>query len=327
MRLNTIATLGASAVFGIAAIFLAQGWVDDAVNDGRKSNAPIAESAAPQIETAPILIADVDLAFGDHIAPQSLRIAHMPVELLPAGHFGAFEDLFINTDIPTVALTNIAANETILPHKISGPAGRASLSAMIGDGMRAFTISVNQVSGVAGFVQPHDSVDILLTTEIAGAGIVGKTRGDSGASEFKSSVLAQNVKVLGTGQKTEIANGEPQIVKTITLEVEHRQTQQLALASAMGQLSLSLRQFGDHDRAASVAMTSRNLGNSRTAASRRPKRRRSAAAAAPQPQQQNSGTALVTVIRGKTKDEVSVFTAAPKSAQPAENASPQLAGG
>ena len=59
----------------------------------------------------------------------------------------------------------IDVNEAILASKITGPGERATLSAMLHEGMKAVTIRVNDVEGVAGFVLPGDHVDVVLTRQ------------------------------------------------------------------------------------------------------------------------------------------------------------------
>ena len=64
-----------------------------------------------------------------------------------------------------VALLPIAVNEPILATKISGAGQGASIAALLPDGMRAAAVRINDVSGVAGFVQPNDRVDVLITRQ------------------------------------------------------------------------------------------------------------------------------------------------------------------
>ena len=83
-----------------------------------------------------------------------------PQDALPAGAFGKIADL---TAAKRVVLMPIDVNEAVLAAKITGPGQRATLSAVLADGMKAVTVRVNDVEGVAGFVLPGDHVDVLLT--------------------------------------------------------------------------------------------------------------------------------------------------------------------
>ena len=102
-----------------------------------------------------------ELKFGQPITPEVVSEIDWPKEALPAGSFPTIAD--INKDGTRVVLTPIGVNEPILAWKISGPGSRASLSALVKEGMRAVTIRVNDTTGVAGFVLPGDRVDVLYT--------------------------------------------------------------------------------------------------------------------------------------------------------------------
>ena len=86
-----------------------------------------------------------------------------PQDALPAGAFGKIADL---TTAKRVVALPIDANEAVLASKITGPGQRATLSAVLQEGMKAVTIRVNDVEGVAGFVLPGDHVDVVLTRQI-----------------------------------------------------------------------------------------------------------------------------------------------------------------
>ena len=157
-------------------------------------------------------------------------------------------------------LTAIEANEPILSSKITGPGQRATLSAMIADGMRAVTIRVNDVEGVAGFVLPGDRVDVALTRQ-----------GDKSAST-STDVVLQNVKVLAIDQIADERADKPSIARAVTLEVDTNSAQKLALASPVGTLSLMLRKAGEatsENRAASrwaiCSATARRVGRTESA--------------------------------------------------------------
>jgi pilus assembly protein CpaB len=132
-----------------------------------------------------------------------------------------------------VALMPIAVNEPILKDKISVEGQGASISALLPDGMRAATVRINDVSGVAGFVQPNDHVDVLIT----------RSMGDNNTDI--TDVLLQNVRVIAMGENAKDANGKPIQARTATLEVNPIDAQKLALGEAAGSLSLVLRKPGE----------------------------------------------------------------------------------
>jgi pilus assembly protein CpaB len=101
--------------------------------------------------------------------------------------------------------------------------------------MRAATVRINDVSGVAGFIQPNDHVDVLITRSL------------EGSNTEVTDVLLQNTRVIAMGTKATDANGKPISAKTATLEVNPIDAQKLALGEAAGSLSLVLRKAGEEN--------------------------------------------------------------------------------
>lgn len=246
MRMNTWITLGASAAFGIIAVLLARGWINKAVENEFRDATPLSTltpALTPQ-HTIPVLIADMDLAFGDSLTRDVVRIVNYPEDAIPSGAFMEIEDLFYNQD-SRIVLSQIAHNEPILEHKIAGPNGRASLSARIRPGYRAVAIRVDDVSGVAGFVVPGDIVDIIYTREPEAAANNRTSGRGAAASAYVSDIILQNVTVLGVDQNQSETTATADIARTVTLEVTSEEGQALNLAMEYGTLSLSLRGVGE----------------------------------------------------------------------------------
>jgi pilus assembly protein CpaB len=136
-------------------------------------------------------------------------------------------------------LTTIAPNEPILASKISGPGQRGSLSAVIEDGMKAVTIRVDDVLGVAGFVQPGDRVDVLMTRNERTANASGKATTAVAYAE----ALLQNVRVLAVDQVVE-RSGQAKPAKAVTVEVTAEGATKVSLGMEIGRLSLVLLRAG-----------------------------------------------------------------------------------
>ena len=149
-----------------------------------------------------------------------------------------------------MVLTPINPNEPVLAWKISGPGGRATLSALVKEGMRAVTISVNDTSGVAGFVLPGDRVDVLYT----------RPQADSPSID----VLFQNVKVLAVNQNVDEKTSNPIDGRTTTLELTPLDAQKLALAQSTGGLIFTLRSAGSLDAAPAQRVVESELVSSAT---------------------------------------------------------------
>lgn len=204
-------TLGASAAFGIMAIVLARGWIEGAVESEFSNKRVPAQSLAPRAvpNTVPVIVADIPLSFGDVLTREALRIVDMPDGAVPEGAYTRLEDIFSDTDQQTIVLTRMAYNEPLIGFKISGPGGRGSLSSLITEGMRATSIRVTDVAGVAGFILPGDYVDVIYTRDQE------SRRGNS--SVLVSDVILQNIRVLGIDQDLDNQSSEPNVVKTVTV--------------------------------------------------------------------------------------------------------------
>ncbi|WP_163266888.1 Flp pilus assembly protein CpaB [Chelativorans alearense] len=224
MRANSIIMVVLACVFGIVAVVLANMWLTG------QRGALAKGGEAPQ-ET--IVVAAIPLKFGDTLSGDNLREISWASGSLPAGAFKKRSELFGDEGKQRQVLTAMGANEPILSSKITGPGQRATLSAVLTPGLKAVSIRVNDVLGVAGFVLPGDRVDVLLTR---------KSRNMAGGEQAFVDVLLQSVKVLAVDQVADESKESPTVVKAVTLEVSTKDAQKLTLAADAGQLSLALRQ-------------------------------------------------------------------------------------
>jgi pilus assembly protein CpaB len=241
VRTSTIVMIAFAVVFGLLAVFLANAWLNNRADEARRT-LEASRKAAPPTHT--IVVARRPLRFGDVLGALSLREMAWPEDSLPAGAFGKVSDL---TATKRIVLTPIQVNEAILASKITGPGERATLSALLHEGMKAVTVRVNDVEGVAGFVQPGDRVDVVLTRP----------------GERKTSindVIVQDVCVLAVDQLADSTSDKPVVVKAVTLEVDETAGQKLALASSVGTMSLLLRKAGEVADDAPRQLTTADLG-------------------------------------------------------------------
>ena len=243
MRTSTIVMIAFAGLFGLIAVFLAQTWLNNQA-EARLRSLEAQRNATPAAHT--IVVASKPLRFGDELSSRSLREVPWPDDALPAGAFVRVAEL---TASKRVVLMPIDANEAILAAKITGPGQRATLSAMLRDGMKAVTIRVNDVEGVAGFVLPGDHVDVVLTRQ---------SDKDNGTND----VVIKNARVLAIDQLADARAEKPSVVKAVTLEVDVTDGQKLALASAVGTLSLLLRKAGEMTEDATRRVTLTDLGRS-----------------------------------------------------------------
>jgi pilus assembly protein CpaB len=267
--------LGAAACAAAAAL-LAQSWL---VATPVQQPTIVRQDTASVSPAATVVVAALPLKFGMTLSTDMLLEVPWPGGAVPPGSF-ASKGALIGAGGERIVLTGIAKNEPILASKVSAPGQRPSLSLMIEDGKTAVTIRVDDVLGVAGFVQPEDRVDVLLTR-------ADRTGGKTGASAF-TDLLLQNTRVLAIDQLAD-RNTQAKPVKAVTLEVDTESGQKLVLAASVGQLSLALRRAGSARVGESRRIGLEDLPNS----PRQPD-------TAPAQEEQDRGP-TVTVIRGVTE--------------------------
>jgi pilus assembly protein CpaB len=188
------------------------------------------EANKKPLNTSTIVVASKPLRYGTELTPQVMREIAWPEGALPAGAFASVAAAM--KDGKRVVLAAIEQNEPILAVKITGAGQRATLSALVKDGMKAVTIRVNDVDGVGGFVLPGDRVDVVLTRQVD-------------KMSASNEVVLQNGRVLAVDQSADERADKPAVVKAVTLEVDTVGAQRLSLAATVGSLSLMLRKAGE----------------------------------------------------------------------------------
>ena len=272
MRTSTIVMIAFAVLFGLLAVFVAQSWLNSAAEQRMRS----LEANKKPVNTSTIVVASKPLRFGNELTAGHLSEVEWPGKSLPAGAFAKVADVLKGGK--RVALTAIEPNEPVLGTKITGPGQRATLSAMLRDGLKAATVRVNDIDGVGGFVLPGDHVDVSLTRQI-----------DKGNATTE--IVLQNVRVLAIDQIADERADKPAVVKAVTLEVDGVGSQKLSLAASVGSLTLMLRKAGEATSQYTRKITLSDLGtpSTPTAAPKGP-----------------IGITTVSVRRAATREEYSV---------------------
>ncbi len=219
MRSGSVISLSIAIVFGLVAAALMRGLIHPATTPVRNQT---------------IVVAAQPLGFGIALTAENLREVPWPSEGMIDGAFASIAEM--NKDGRRLTLASFQRNEPVLSSKITGPNQRATLSTQIDEGMRAVSIRVDEVRGVAGFVLPGDRVDVILTK--------GETSSPDSAGAY-ADVLLQNSRVLAIEQSVNERSDKPAIARAVTLELTVQQAQSVILAQGIGRLSLVLRQTGE----------------------------------------------------------------------------------
>ena len=135
-----------------------------------------------------------------------------------------------------IARATFIAGEPIKEQKLIKVSEGGVMAAILPAGMRAISTPIREETSAGGFILPNDHVDVILSRSVK----VGNK--DDKVSE----TILRNIRVLAIGQTLE-QQGDDKVAtgKTATLELTPRQTEILALAQSLGEISLSLRSLAD----------------------------------------------------------------------------------
>ncbi len=213
-----------SRIFAVLAIAVLAGGGLAYGTYNMMNNQPTKTVAAP---TQPVVVAANDLSLGTALKKEDMAVVNFPVGAAPAGSFAKPQDL-----IGRGVVSAMVKNEPILPAKLASKEAGAGLPPVIPEGMRAVSVRVNEVIGVAGYVLPGTHVDVLVTQSPTNQ-----------AQDTISKLILANVQVLTAGTRIEQDQdkAKPIQVTVVTLAVYPDQAERLALASNEGKIQLALR--------------------------------------------------------------------------------------
>jgi pilus assembly protein CpaB len=226
MRASTFLSIAIALMLAVAAVFGTQSYLD--TQRQQLEQAARVDRGQP-LNT--IVVARNPMRFGERVTAEKLELIPWASETLPTGAFTTIDQLAGTTDdTARFVLSAMERGEPVLTAKITNPGQRAKLSTAISPGMKAVSIAVNDVLGVAGFVLPGDRVDVMLT----------RTTGNDRSGAFVD-VLLQGVRVVAIDQTADDTRDQPSVVRTVTFEVTTEEAQKLTLGATIGTLSLALR--------------------------------------------------------------------------------------
>ena len=224
MRGVQVAILGIGLALAGFGVYMAQDYVSRtqaamAVVRANNANRTIAE-------TVEVLVASRPLRYGEQIHTADVRPVAWPADAVPPDAFTDLNALIPDPTRPRVALRAMEPNEPLLAVKVSEPGQPAGIAAMLSPGNRAFTIRVDQNSGISGTLRPSDTVDIYWT-------------GRSSTGEV-THLLAASVQIIALDENADQDRSFNGIPRSVTIEAEPEIIATMAQAQSTGRLSLSL---------------------------------------------------------------------------------------
>jgi pilus assembly protein CpaB len=226
MRARSLALLIVAVILAFGSALIARSWL-------MQQAARSAALPKPKTTAKSVLVARADLSRGKILKPGNLiwqswpRGSLDPAYILRGTHRAADFNGW-------VVRQPVAPGQPVTLAQIVAPGNRGFLAAALRPGMRAVSVRVTETSGISGFVFPGDRVDLLITYPVP----AGK---NGGYLHKASETVLRDVRVIAIDQLLQSKNGHAYVAHTATLEVTPKQSEIIALASQMGQLSLSLR--------------------------------------------------------------------------------------
>jgi len=242
MRGPAMVMVGIAVVVGAVTVIGGRYYLD------RSSQKPQPQPVvvqAPEITTTTVVVAAIPLRFGMELSTNQLKEVAWPAAAAPAGSTRTIAE-FLKGPEKRVVLAAMEINEPVLPGKVTGPGERATLSAVIAPGMTAVSIPLSETQGVAGLVMPGDRVNVMLTRTLD-------------LDQSYTDVLLQNIRVVAIDQTIDQRSEKPATIRSATLEVMPQDAKRVALAGAVGSLSLMLRKAGERSTGAAGRISAKDL--------------------------------------------------------------------
>lgn len=240
---------GLVLVAGVAlagsAVYLAKGYIG-------QTQTQLEQERELRAKVGPIVqvyVAKNTKNYGEQLLEEDVQLVYWPKNSLPEGVFMDAEVLFpkgLNNS--RYILRQMDKFEPIMATKVSEPGQGAGLTGQIAKGMRAFAIKVDVASGVSGFVQPGDHVDVYWTGAVDGSG-----------GEL-TRLIESSTRIIAVDQQSDAAGGAT-VARTVTVAATPEQVARLAQAQATGRLALSLVGSGDESITDTIEINSASLLN------------------------------------------------------------------
>lgn len=199
-----------SIVMGIVAAWMARNYI-------------LAAGESQETEMVSVVAADLAIPFGTKVAPRHVKLLEMPAEFSPPGSYSSIEEV-----MDLVTIQPIVSGEILMKARFANNDEGSTLAAMVSKKMRAVTVRVDDVIGVAGFLLPGNKVDVLAARQMDNRRAAAET-------------ILTDIRVLAVDQTAATDKNEPVIVRAVTLEVSPPQAEILFKAREEGSIQLTLR--------------------------------------------------------------------------------------
>lgn len=195
------------------------------------TKAPEIKTVVSEVETEMVAVAARDVDRGAELVREDIVQASFLKSSIPEGSHGEIEQLVGRTLIQPVKKTELLLESKLAPTDATG----GGMAVIVAPGKRAMSVKVDKVIGVSNFLKPGHLVDVLVSIKKEGV-----------KDDFMTKIVLENILVLSSGPQ--LAEGEKKDTKpyeVVTLEVNPKEAEKLALALTRGKIQLALRNYSD----------------------------------------------------------------------------------
>ena len=208
-----------SLLLGLGASWLANNWLNARLN------------AAPDDRQRNVVVASMEIPFGQAIEPQQVMVVRMPIGTVPDDAFDAVDKV-----TGKIATFGMLRGDIVRGARVAEHLGGSTLASLIAKDKRAVSVRVDDVVGVGGFLLPGNRVDVLATRRI-GSG-----------EESEAKTILEDLRVLAVDQTASTDKTQPVVVRAVTLEMAPDEAEMLVKAMSEGRLQLALRNPLDNEK-------------------------------------------------------------------------------
>ncbi len=200
-----------SLVFGAAAAWSAKNWVEQRT---RANNVADAGSS--------VVVAAMEVPYGTVMEGRHVKVITVPTGTSLGNHFSSVKEVE-----GLVASQKVLNGEVLLKERFTKSGAGSTLAALIKPDMRAVTVRVDDVVGVAGFLLPGNRVDVVAARRVN--------------ERATTETILMNINVLAVDQTSTQDKNEPVVVRAVTLEMTPQEAEVLVRAREEGRIQLTLR--------------------------------------------------------------------------------------
>lgn len=211
MKRRGLLLITISLVLAIGAAWVARNWVQARLNAG-----------TPADPVKPVIVAAMEIPFGTKVEARHLKVITLPSVTSVGDNFDKADEV-----VGLIALQKIIPGEILLKERFADRNAGSTLAAIVKPDMRAVTVRVDDVVGVAGFLMPGNHVDVVAARMVE--------------QRAETRTVLRNLNVLAVDQTASPDKDQPVVVRAVTLEVSPKQAEVLVKAREEGRIQLTLR--------------------------------------------------------------------------------------